>query len=105
MGRSVRRTRRVRCQELVTACAIVAVLSARVAGLRRSVPSENMFLESDLLVVPAKRRRSPRPATPNVPPLRSDTHTPLPASTPDRYGRYSRLHRSDNLKESFVLGF
>jgi hypothetical protein len=30
-------------------------------------------------VVPAKRRRSLRPATPNVPPLGSDTHTPLPA--------------------------
>jgi hypothetical protein len=54
--------------------------------------------------VPAKRRRSPRPATQNGPLLSASPPTRhFPGSVnPDRYCRYSRLHRSE-LPESFFL--
>jgi len=38
---------------------------------------ETYGVEGDLLVVPAKRRRSPRPASSNGYSYRSDTRTPL----------------------------
>ena len=47
--------------------------------------------EGDVLVVPAKRRRSPRPAVTSRA-YRSDTHTPLPRLHPVWYCRYSNLH-------------
>jgi hypothetical protein len=37
------------------------------AGLRPVLNERTDFVEGDLLVLPAKRRRSPRPATQNVP--------------------------------------
>ena len=64
------------------------------AGLR-PVHTEGKYVqEGDLLMVPAKRRRSPRPTTQNAAFLltyRSDTHTSLSSSTQVRYGRNSRL--------------
>jgi hypothetical protein len=56
----------------------------------------NIFLEADLLQVPyqPKRRGSPRPATPNVPPISASPSPPhFPVSTQVRYCRYSRFHR------------
>ena len=54
-------------------------------------------VECDLLVVPAKRRRSPRPATPKVP-LLGVTPTPhFPAFTQVRYCRYSRAGPGDRV--------
>ena len=45
------------------------VLQLCGAGLCPTVGEGTYVVEGDLLVVPAKRRRSSRPANPNVPPL------------------------------------
>jgi len=50
------------------------------AGLRPKFFERTYVVEGDLLVVPSKRRRSPRPATPNGTPL-SERH-PHPTSQP-----------------------
>ena len=72
------------------------------AGLRPVCLGRNYVEEGDLLEVPAKRRRSPRPASHNVALLSASPRpTPLPNSTQVRYCRYSRLHRSELPKSFF----
>jgi hypothetical protein len=51
-----------------------------------------MLLECDLLVIPVKRRRSPRSATPNgADSYLSDTRTPLASQPPPRSGIKLRI--------------
>jgi hypothetical protein len=52
-------------------------------GVARPVHTERTYVEEgDQLEVPAKRRGSPRPATPNVPPLSASLPPPhFPVST------------------------
>jgi hypothetical protein len=72
-------------------------------GLRQKSAERLYVVKADLLVVPAKLRRSPRPLPQTADSYRSDTHTSLPSLHPGPvYCRYSRLHRSELSKsESF----
>jgi hypothetical protein len=66
------------------------------AGLPQKCAERTYVVEGDLLEVPAKRRRSPRPATPNAPDIsESESDDPPPHPRPRRRAHF-RVRASES---------